>query len=119
MTVAPEQVAWEIIREVEDTDPGLSLTHAAETPNSFGRFRRATGGVGSVPTPGAYLGWLEVEAARQQELAQLYPDEAPRYTHRHTLLSAIADRLRDLGLDSGEGRHAPGSPPTPLEKEPK
>jgi hypothetical protein len=68
---------------------------------------RTIGGIGSSPTPGDYLGWLEEEAARQKELAQLYPEEALRHTHRHTLLTAIADRLHDLGMEPVEVRDAP------------
>jgi hypothetical protein len=82
MTLTLNQVAWDILQEVEATDFFISLA----------RERATSGGFHSPKTPGEFLFWFESQA-------YTYPDEAPGRLERAALFREAADRLRDLGFE--------------------
>lgn len=89
MTPTPEQAAWEILQEVEDTD---FLKSMAEDRAACGNFLPTA-------TPASFLFWFEDEAEIQEAQAETYPDEAEKRRQYATVLREVAGRLRDLGYE--------------------
>lgn len=87
MNPTPDQAAWGILREAEDTDFLMSM---AEDRAARGNFLPPT-------TSGAFIFWFEDEAEIQEAQAESYPDEAEKRLRYATALREVADRLRDLG----------------------
>ncbi|GAB4577483.1 MAG: hypothetical protein Fur0022_02140 [Anaerolineales bacterium] len=89
MNTTPEQAAWEILREAEDTDFLMSM---AEDRAACGSFLPPT-------TPASFLFWFEDEAEIQEAQATTYPDEAEHRLQYAAVLHEVAGRLRDLGYE--------------------
>lgn len=89
MNPTPEQAAWDILREAEETDFLMSM---AEDRAACSNFLPPT-------TPASFLFWFEDEAEIQEAQAETYPDETEKRLQYATVLREVAGRLRDLGYE--------------------
>lgn len=89
MNTLPEPIAWDILREAEDTDFLMSMAND----------RAACGNFLPPTTPASFLYWFEDEAEIQEAQAATYPDEAEQRLQYAAILRDVAERLRDLGYE--------------------
>ena len=86
--LSPEQLAWEILGEAEEAFEAISVSQDAA----------ARQGLPQPQTIPEILGWIEAEAAAQEELLVDDPKNSDRVYAQ--ALRELAEELRSLGFES-------------------